>query len=85
MATKSALSQTGDPAPSTSSTSSTLEKSEANDRNSQNSQIIQETPNDAEAGVDDELAESSSQDGSSPGGFTLLMTVAALAMSMFLV
>lgn len=75
MATKPALSQTGDPAPSTSSASSTLEKSEANG----NSQILKEAPRDAEAGVDDE------QDGSSPGGFTLLMTVTALAMSMFLV
>lgn len=85
MATKPPLSQTGDAAPSTSSTSSTLEKSEANDQKFHDSDMGKETPKDAEAGVDGELADSSGQDGSSPGGFTLLMTVTALAMSMFLV
>ncbi|KAJ5713427.1 uncharacterized protein N7483_010608 [Penicillium malachiteum] len=80
MSTKAPPSQTGDTAPSTTSTTSTLETPKSDAQILQNNQVIKEDTKSPDSGVGDDLPGDTS-----PGGFTLLMTVAALAMSMFLV
>jgi hypothetical protein len=80
MSTKTQPSQTGDTAPSTTSTTSTLKNLETNPQNSHNTQGMEGNKETPDSGGGDELPGDTS-----PSGFTLLMTVAALAMSMFLV
>ncbi|KAJ5673725.1 hypothetical protein N7507_002852 [Penicillium longicatenatum] len=83
MSTKAPPSQTGDTAPSTTSTTSTTSKfgdPQSDAQFFQNNQVMKEETESPDSGVGDDLPGDAS-----PGGFTLLMTVAALAMSMFLV
>jgi hypothetical protein len=83
MSTKAPPSQTDDTAPSTTSTTSTnatLGNPECDAQIMQNNQVMKEETERPDSGVDDDLLGDTR-----PGGFTLLMTVAALAMSMFLV
>ncbi|CAI7591796.1 unnamed protein product [Penicillium manginii] len=81
MSTKAPPSQTDDTAPSTTSTTSTtatLGNPECDAQIMQNNQVMKEETERPDSGVHDDLGDTR------PGGFTLLMTVAALAMSMFL-
>lgn len=83
MSTKAPPSQTGDTAPSTTSTTSTtsiLGNPESDPQPLQNNQVMKEETESPDSGDGDDLSGDTN-----PGGFTLLMTVAALAMSMFLV
>ncbi|KAJ5555989.1 hypothetical protein N7513_003631 [Penicillium frequentans] len=83
MSTKASPSQSGNTAPSTTSTTSTTStfgNPESDAQILQNTQVMKEETESPDSGVGDDLPGDTS-----PGGFTLLMTVAALAMSMYLV
>jgi hypothetical protein len=80
MSTKTQPSQTGDTAPSTTSTTSTFKTLETNPQDSHNTPGVEENKEVPDSGGGDEIPGDTT-----PSGFTLLMTIAALAMSMFLV